>query len=433
MHPRPTAPTSRPSAPRMRVGIAMETLPCREPADCPSRYRHRAAERLSRLGERRVDRQVNGAGFAEVVVSWRATETREKPGGAGGLELCAPARRSRTCCGSWRRGCSACWSGAMAASTPARTRSRRRCWRPRPSGRPKGCRPAHQPGQAADQGQRRRVPDAPASRTLPADGGGPPGAVPDLQRGLHRQLRVSRIASLVSSTRCRAGPELHDALPISPSSGRRSWSSGPALHRVELTSEAIRLTRQLHDRLPDDGEVAGLLALMLLTDVRRPARTRPDGALVPLAEQDRGRWDARAIAEGTGLITQTLASAPIGPYQLQAAIAAVHDEAGRFEDTDWPQILGLYDLLATIAPGPMVTLNRIVAVAMVHGPRAGLEQLTAAEADPALAGHHRLHAVRAHLLDLAGDRQAARVHYRLAARRTLSIPERHYLESRAAR
>ena len=146
-------------------------------------------------------------------------------------------------------------------------------------------------------------------------------------------------------------------------------SSGSALHRVELSSEAIRLTRQVHDLLPDDGEVAGLLALMLLTDARRPARTRPDGALVPLAEQDRSTWDARAIAEGVALITKTLASAPVGPYQLQAAIAAVHDEAARFEDTDWRQILGLYGLLETVAPGPMVTLNRIVA--RRHGPRTG--------------------------------------------------------------
>jgi RNA polymerase sigma factor (sigma-70 family) len=209
-------------------------------------------------------------------------------------------------------------------------------------------------------------------------------------------------------------------------------SSGSSLNRVELTAEAIRLTRQLRARLPEDGEVAGLLALMLLTDARRPARTRPDGALVPLAEQDRSRWDARAIAEGVGLITETLARAPIGPYQLQAAIAAVHDEAARPEDTDWRQILGLYQLLHRIAPGPMVTLNRAVAVAMVHGPRAGLQQLAAAEADPALAGHHRVDAVRAHLLDMAGDREAARAHYRLAARRTLSVPEQRYLESRAA-
>jgi RNA polymerase sigma factor (sigma-70 family) len=208
-------------------------------------------------------------------------------------------------------------------------------------------------------------------------------------------------------------------------------SSGPALNRVELTTEAIRLTRQLRDRLPEDGEVAGLLALMLLTDARRPARTSPDGSLVPLAEQDRSRWDAAAIAEGVGLITETLATAPIGPYQLQAAIAAVHGEAPRYEDTDWRQILGLYDLLHVLAPGPMVALNRAVAVAMVHGPRAGLQQLTAAEADPALAGHHRVAAVRAHLLDVAGDREAARLHFQRAARRTLSVPERRYLESRA--
>jgi RNA polymerase sigma factor (sigma-70 family) len=209
-------------------------------------------------------------------------------------------------------------------------------------------------------------------------------------------------------------------------------SSGPALHRVELSSQAIRLTRQLHRLLPEDGEVAGLLALMLLTDARRPARTRPDGTLVPLAEQDRSRWDAQAIAEGVALITRALASAPIGAYQLQAAIAAVHDEAARFEDTDWDQILGLYELLDRLAPGPMVTLNRIVAVAMVHGPQAGLRQLTTAKADPVLAGHHRFHAVRAHLLELAGDHEAARA-YRLAARRTLSLPEQRYLQSRAAR
>jgi len=209
-------------------------------------------------------------------------------------------------------------------------------------------------------------------------------------------------------------------------------SSGSALNRVELTGEAIRLARQLRHRLPDDGEVAGLLALMLLTDARRPARTRPDGALVPLADQDRSLWDGAAIAEGVALITSTLATAPVGPYQLQAAIAAVHDEAATFDDTDWPQILGLYELLDAVAPGPMVTLNRIVAVAMVHGPRAGLSQLAAAEADPGLAQHHRVDAVRAHLLDIAGDRSAARACYQLAARRTLSVPEQRYLESRAA-
>jgi RNA polymerase sigma factor (sigma-70 family) len=210
-------------------------------------------------------------------------------------------------------------------------------------------------------------------------------------------------------------------------------SSGPSLFRIELTSEAIRLTRQLRSLVPEDGEVAGLLALMLLTDARRPARIGPDGALVPLAEQDRRRWDSQAIAEGIALITDTLATRQIGPYQLQAAIAAVHDEAAHSEETDWPQILRLYDLLHRTAPGPMVTLNRVVAVAMVHGPRAGLDVLAAAERDPALAGHHRVDAVRAHLLDMAGDHEAARADYRAAARRTLSVPERRYLESRAAR
>jgi RNA polymerase sigma factor (sigma-70 family) len=208
-------------------------------------------------------------------------------------------------------------------------------------------------------------------------------------------------------------------------------SSGDSLHRVDLTTEAIRLTRQVRERLPADGEVAGLLALMLLTDARRPARTDAGGELVPLAEQDRSLWDAAAIAEGTALLTETLAGAPVGPYQLQAAIAAVHDEAPRAEDTDWRQILGLYELLIAIAPGPMITLNRIVAVAMVLGPEAALAQLADAETDPALAGHHRVHAVRAHLLDLAGDTEAARTHYELAAQATQSVPEQHYLRRRA--
>jgi RNA polymerase sigma factor (sigma-70 family) len=209
-------------------------------------------------------------------------------------------------------------------------------------------------------------------------------------------------------------------------------SSGAALNRVELTGEAIRLARQLYDRRPDDGEVAGLLALMLLTDARRAARTTPDGALVALTEQDRSLWDAAAIAEGTALIENALATTPVGPYQVQAAIAAVHDEAGSAGETDWPQIATLYALLSALAPGPMVTLNRIVAIAMVDGPQAGLAQLAAAEADPALAGHHRVSAVRAHLLDLAGLHEEARAEYRVAAQRTLSLPERAYLESRAA-
>ena len=206
-------------------------------------------------------------------------------------------------------------------------------------------------------------------------------------------------------------------------------SSGDALHRVELSAEAIRLTRQLHAQLPTEGEVAGLLALMLLTDARRPARTTAEGHLVPLPEQDRSLWNAAAIAEGTELITATLATAPVGPYQLQAAIAAVHDQAPTADATDWRQILMLYELLESTAPGPMVTLNRIVAVAMVHGPAAGLVLLD--DLDPALTNHHRVAAVRAHLLELAGDVAASRDAYLLAARLTQSTPERHYLQSRA--
>ncbi|NEK58732.1 RNA polymerase sigma factor [Geodermatophilus sabuli] len=212
-------------------------------------------------------------------------------------------------------------------------------------------------------------------------------------------------------------------------------SSGAALHRVDLSSEAIRLTRQLHGALPEDGETAGLLALMLLTDARRPARTRPDGSLVPLAEQDRGRWDRAAITEGTALVSAALAATPIGAFQLQAAIAAVHDEAASVEDTDWRQVLGLYELLGTVDPGPMVALNRVVAVAEVHGPAAGLVELGTllAGSAAALAEHHRTIAVHAHLLELAGDADAARGAYERAARRTLNLPERRYLERRADR
>jgi RNA polymerase sigma factor (sigma-70 family) len=210
-------------------------------------------------------------------------------------------------------------------------------------------------------------------------------------------------------------------------------SSGPDLLRSELTTEAIRLTREVRRLLPDDGEVAGLLALMLLTDARRPARTRPDGALIPLADQDRELWDAESIQEGLALVTGALAQAPLGPYQLQAAIAAVHAEAARAEDTDWPQIVALYELLERISPNPMVTLNHAVAVAMVRGPEAGLELLGTLETDDRIAGHHRLDAVRAHLLEMAGDLDAARSSYRAAARRTTSLPEQRYLEDRAAR
>jgi RNA polymerase sigma factor (sigma-70 family) len=210
-------------------------------------------------------------------------------------------------------------------------------------------------------------------------------------------------------------------------------SSGPDLQRHDLTSEAIRIARDLRRLLPDDGEAAGLLALMLLTDARRPARTGPDGGLIPLADQDRGLWHADSIREGVALISETLTRARLGPYQLQAAIAAVHDEAERPEDTDWREIVALYDLLDRLAPNPMVTLNQAVAVAMVDGPHAGLELLATLDGDERMAGHHRLDAVRAHLLEMAGEGDAARESYRRAARRTTSIPERRYLEGRADR
>jgi RNA polymerase sigma factor (sigma-70 family) len=210
-------------------------------------------------------------------------------------------------------------------------------------------------------------------------------------------------------------------------------TAGPSLQRADLTVEAIRLAREVHRLLPDDGEVAGLLALMLLTDARRAARTTPDGRLLPLADQDRGRWNRDAIREGVGLISDSLSRAPLGPYQLQAAIAAVHDEAVRAEDTDWPQILALYELLASLGTNPVVTLNHAVALAMVRGPQAGLDLLATIEGDVRMAGSHRLDAVRAHLQEMAGDTDAALHSYRAAARRTSSVPERQYLESRADR
>jgi RNA polymerase sigma factor (sigma-70 family) len=210
-------------------------------------------------------------------------------------------------------------------------------------------------------------------------------------------------------------------------------TSGPDLQRADLTAEAIRLTRDLRRLRPDDGEIAGLLALMLLTDARRGARSRPDGTLIPLAEQDRDLWDRDAIAEGVALITETLATAPLGPYQLQAAIAAVHDEATDAAATDWPQILALYELLERISPNPMVTLNHAVALAMVRGPRAGLDLVGTLHADERMTDHHRVDAVRAHLLEMAGEPAAARHAYERAAQRTTSLPEQRYLAGRAAR
>ncbi|MER5850956.1 DUF6596 domain-containing protein [Streptomyces sp. NPDC002012] len=210
-------------------------------------------------------------------------------------------------------------------------------------------------------------------------------------------------------------------------------TDGAGLTAPALSAEALRLTRLLHRLLPDDGEAAGLLALMLLTEARRPARTGPGGELVPLAEQDRGQWDRRLIAEGVGLISQTLPQGRIGPYQLQAAIAAVHDEAEHVDATDWPQILALYGLLEQVTPNPMVTLNRAVAVAEVHGPAAALELLAALESDRRMARHHRLLATRAHLLELLGEHHAAADAYFDAARRTTSAPERRHLTARATR
>jgi len=210
-------------------------------------------------------------------------------------------------------------------------------------------------------------------------------------------------------------------------------SSGPSLQRTDLTSEAIRLARLLHRLIPKDGEVAGLLALMLLTDARRYARTDAEGLPVPLAEQRRDLWDRTQIEEGLALVGRTLGTAPIGPYQLQAAIAAVHDEAPNAEGTDWPQILALYDVLEQVSPGPVVTLNRAVAVGMVRGPRAGLALLGTLEGDERMARTHRLDAVRGALLELAGDTDAARASYRRAARMAASVPEQRYLALRAAR
>ena len=212
-----------------------------------------------------------------------------------------------------------------------------------------------------------------------------------------------------------------------------SSSVGPHLQRLELSREAIRLTRAVHALLPDDAEVGGLLALMLLTDARSAARMGADDETVPLPKQDRTLWDRSKISEGVDLLTAALAKGAVGPYQLQAAVAAVHDEAARAEDTDWPQILALYELLQRMSDNPMVLLNRAIAAAMVHGPSEGLKLLKALDSDLRLAGHHRLDAVRAHLLEMAGDHETAVKHYRIAAARTTSIPERNYLLTQAAR
>lgn len=210
-------------------------------------------------------------------------------------------------------------------------------------------------------------------------------------------------------------------------------TSGEQISRPDLTLEAIRLTRELHRLRPDDSEIQGLLALMLLTEARRPARLDPAGELVSLADQDRDLWDHEAIDEGVALITEALARGPVGAYQIQAAIAAVHDEAPSADETDWPQILALYELLDRISPNPMATLNRALAVATVHGPHAGLELLDTLADDERVKGHHRLYAMKGHLLELAGSDNEARQAFEEAARRTTSLPEKRYLLGRAAR
>jgi RNA polymerase sigma factor (sigma-70 family) len=210
-------------------------------------------------------------------------------------------------------------------------------------------------------------------------------------------------------------------------------SMGAQLQRLDLAGEAIRLARSARALLPEDGEIAGLLALMLLTNARRAARTGPHEELIPLDEQNRSLWDQAEITEGTELLTLALSKGAVGLYQLQAAIAAVHDEAARAEDTDWPQILALYELLQRVAPSPVVTLNHAIAVAMVHGPERGLERLRALDGDERLAGHYRLHAVRGHLFEMLGDVEQAVQHYRAAAAKTTSLPEQNYLMTQAAR
>jgi predicted RNA polymerase sigma factor len=391
---------------------------------------------------------------------------------------------STTCCGRSFRRSSARWCAGTASSTRARTRCRRRCSRPPCNGRwllTVGSRRLADQWRSESARRRRETtsalldgldeaapgpdPEQPSAEddtltllllcchpalsppsqvalTLRAVGGlttaeiaraflVPEATIAQRISRAKRTVAGSAFALPAEADRAsRLGPVLH-VLYLVFNEGYTA-TSGPDLHRPDLTREALRLVRQVHRQLPDDGEVAGLLALMLLTEARRPARTRPDGGLVPLNEQDRGRWDRALLAEGIALIEQSMARAPVGPYQLQAAIAAVHGEAERAEDTDWPQIAQLYRVLSTVAPGPMVTLNRAVAVGMAEGPQAGLDLLATLDDGP-LAGHHRVPAVRAHLLEMAGDRAGAMAAYQEAACRTTSEPERRYLEERATR
>jgi predicted RNA polymerase sigma factor len=209
-------------------------------------------------------------------------------------------------------------------------------------------------------------------------------------------------------------------------------SEGSELQRLDLSQEAIRLARTMLSLLPHDAEVAGLLALMLLTDARRPARTGPHGELIPLDEQDRTLWNRTLIDEGTALVSTAMARGAVGPYQLQAAIAALHDEAPSTRNTDWPQIFALYGVLERMTDNPMISLNRAIAAAMVQGPAAGLALLDSLAHDERIRTHYRLDAVRAHLHDMNGEHALAAHHFRAAAARTASIPERNYLLQKAA-
>ncbi|HEY2572390.1 MAG TPA: DUF6596 domain-containing protein [Solirubrobacteraceae bacterium] len=247
-----------------------------------------------------------------------------------------------------------------------------------------------------------------------------------------QQIKVSRVAFAMPSGDERA-KRLRSVLHVLYLIFNEGYltSGGPELARSELSGEAIRLTRSLRAALPEDPEVAGLLALMLLTEARRPARSDRHGAMIALEEQDRTLWSDELIAEGTELVAQALSAGAVGQYQLQAAVAAAHDRARRAQDTDWREIAGLYELLERITHNPMVALNRAIAVAMVDGPAAGLALLEAL-AEP-LSQSHRLHSTRAHLLERAGEREAALAEYRAAAARTTSLPERDYLLKQAAR
>jgi RNA polymerase sigma factor (sigma-70 family) len=253
--------------------------------------------------------------------------------------------------------------------------------------------------------------------------------------------RISRAKARLRETGARFGPLTADELTERMAAVQQvlylvfteghTATTGPHLSDGSLTAEAIRLTRRLGALLPGDDECAGLLALMLLSDARRAARTAPDGSLVPLADQDRSLWDRAEVAEAVAILERVLPRGHVGPYQLQAAIAAVHAEAGRWEDTDWPQISVLYRMLDRIAPGPAVTLSLAVSVGMEHGPRAALDLLAPLLDDPALRRQHRLHAVRAHLLDRLGRTAEAADAYATAARLTTSIPEQRYLNAKA--